>query len=149
VGALENYMKKEHLDNIELIGKRGSGLRSIRVGIGTSKPDVINPTKLSLRDWAGIFEILADPDQKGHANLNMKKFLELKWPKLNMSDLSGLIPPFKEIQVYRNNVAHWHPPRPHIEDVKELKRMRNLVLGINGTSVIIQLYQLLAAKGKG
>jgi hypothetical protein len=145
--ALVDYMREKDIVDMTLIMGEVNKSRPTRIGIGTWRPDVINPTKLSLRDWAGLFEILADPEQKEQTNSNMKAFLKQKWPKLNMADLRELIRPFKVFQDYRNKAAHPQPPRSHLEEKNELEQMRNLVLGsIKERSVIVQIFQLLSAK---
>jgi len=147
VNPFIDYMREEGLGEVTLVmGLRGEA-RPIRVGIRSSRESrVTGLSYLSLQQWAGLFGMLVDPSQKGTINLPIKMLIKQKWPKLDMADLKGLVQPLGEVQRYRNNAVHGESSRPYNEERNELEQMRNLVLGIDGPSVIMLIFQLLGAK---
>lgn len=150
VNPLVHYMREEHPGDITLLMSMRGEARPICIGVTPPwKPRVTNPSRLSLAQWACLFETLADPLSKGCHNLPIKAFMKQKWPKLDMTDLKGLVQTFKEIQKYRN--ADIHPPlsRLYGEAKNDLEQMHNLVLGIDQSSVIQQIFDLLGPKQPG
>jgi hypothetical protein len=109
------------------------------------KPD--NPTSLSIRGWASVLQVVADPEHKGTENLQVKEFVKRSWPTLGRDVLKELAGSLHEVQDYRNPAVHrqW-PPRSHHEERADLEAMRKLVLGTEGgaSSLIVQIYRLLA-----
>ena len=147
IDPLVAYMNKPGLEEMTLhVGPRGKA-RPIRIGVNIARGShLMNPRRLSLRDWAGLFEMLADPEQKAMVNLAMKMFIKQNWPKFDFATFEQLVEPLKKIQEYRNHAAHPYPPRPHMEERNELEEMRKLVLGIEQTPVIAQIFKLFAPR---
>jgi len=139
---LTNYLRKERSDMTLVIVLRDE---SIRVGY-SRESGVRSPDYLSLQHWAGLFETLGDPNQKGTINLPIKMFINEKWPKLVLDDLNGLVQPLREVQIYRNHAVHPPLSWPHQGAKKELDQTRSLVLGINVPSVITQIFQLFGTE---
>jgi tetratricopeptide (TPR) repeat protein len=144
VNPLLTYMAREHVKEMTLrvrIGERGE-LRNIQIGVDTAgESSTTHPSNLSLSIWAALFEALAVPGTKGTANLSMEMFLKQNWPKADAATMKQLGESLRIIHGNRNNAAHPRL-RPRMEENKELKQTRNLVLGMNGPSVITQIFQL-------
>lgn len=144
VTPLLTYIAREHVREMTLrvcIGERGE-LRNIPIGVDTAgESSTIHPNKLSLSIWAALFKALALPGTRGTANLSMEMFLKQNWPKADAATMKQLGESLRIIHGNRNNAAHPRL-RPRMEENKELKQTRNLVLGMNGPSVITQIFQL-------
>lgn len=146
VDPLVTYMVKQRLEEMTLhMGPRGKA-RPIRIGVNAARGAyLMDPRRLSLWDWAGLFEMLADPEQKPMVNLSMKMFIKQSWLKFDFATLKQLVEPLKKIQEYRNHAAHPpYPPRPHMEERNELEEIRKLLLGMEQASVIAQIFKLFA-----
>ena len=143
VNHFANYMRKERLAEVRLV----MGLRDEPIRVGFSRESGVRGLDyLSLQHWAGLFGTLVDPNQKGKINSPIKMFINEKWPKLVLDDLNGLVQPLRKVQIYRNHAVHPPLSWPHKEAKKELEQTRSLALGINGPSVITQIFQLFGAE---
>ena len=147
IDPLVSYMNKRGFKEMTLhVGPSGK-VRPIRIGVNTAREShFTDPRRLSPRDWASLFEMLADPEQKAMPNLPINMFIKQNWPKLDFVTLKQSVEPLKKIQEYRNHAAHPYPPRPHMEERNELEKIRKLVLGIEQTSVIAQIFELFAVR---
>jgi len=143
VNPFANYMKEEGVEEVALVMDIRGGAQPIRVGIRPSRElRVTGLNYLSLQQWAGLFETLVDPGQKGTINLQIKIFMKQKWPKLVVDNLKGLLQPLRKVQRYRNNAVHTKLSRLDKEEKNEIEQMRNVVLGTDGPSLITQIFQL-------
>jgi hypothetical protein len=134
-----------------LIASLGTGPRSIRLSYRgwrgrweEHEVDLDNPTSLSVRAWASVLETVADPEQTGRENLQVKQFVKRSCPTLGPDPPKALADLLRKVQDYRNAAVHrrW-PPGPHRKERAELDDMRDLVLGTaHSPSVVVQIYRL-------
>lgn len=144
VDPLVTYMVKQRLEEMTLHMRARGKARPIRIGANAARGTyLMDPRRLSLRDWAGLFEMLADPEQEPMVNLSMKMFIKQSWLKFDFATLKQLVEPLKKIQEYRNHAAH-RLLRPHMEERNKLEEMRRLLLGMEQTSVIAQIFKRFA-----
>lgn len=106
-------------------------------------------TKLSLREWGDILDILATSHRKSLAGLatnELNQFIR--------QHLGERLPDFRQLSYslclvsrYRSGSAHYQEAATRCEKEEwELEQMRKLVLGIDSASVIVRIFELLGRR---
>lgn len=103
--------------------------------------------RLMLCEWAEVLETLAAPSQEGLSSLgtaDLRDFTKRHFGWSRMPDLRPLSRSLRRVHDYRKGCAHYQEPSSRYDrERSELEQMRNLVLGIDGPSVIRQIFQTL------
>jgi len=106
--------------------------------------------KLFLWEWGDALEAFSALSHKGLTGLGTDDFREFMKAHLGGSrfpDFRLLSESLRKISAYKGSSSHYKDADARYESERnELEQMRNLVLGINGPSVIVQIFQLLSAK---
>jgi len=143
VDPLADYMNEEGLTEVTLSLSMAGRTRYMRIGGGGSRSAIKHPTYLSLEQWSGLFRMLSDLSQAtAMANLQIKTFINRRWPGTAYVNLTSLADSLSEIQTYRNHAAHPRPATTWLEEKKELDKIRSAVLGLGRPSVVGQISQL-------
>lgn len=115
---------------------------------GVEHKSLFQLEKLSPGEWSEVLEMLAAPSGKSLASLgtdDLREFMKAHFGGPRLPDFRSLASSLRMVQQYRQGSAHYQEAASRYDKEKwELEQMRNLVLGINGPSVIVHIFQLLA-----
>lgn len=143
VRPLLSFLQKRGHEEINICLPSPSGLRE-------GRPYQKRIGKLALWEWGAVLETLINPSGKTLSDLGNSKFREFMKTHLGGSrfpDFRSLSESLRTISSLKGSSSHYKDADSRYESEKSgLERMRNLVLGINGPSVIVQIFQLLKAK---